>query len=121
MMSKLRLHLFSHPEYEIQRPNYSGGLAVIGAGLPRTGTSSLREALGILLEGASYHGFTLYHLNLENPNGLDLEIWKKAEKGEATKRDWKALFDDRGFRSALDHPTSKYYKLVSLLSHDSCF
>ena len=37
-----------------QKKNYSG-FVVIGAGLPRTGTMSLRAALGILLDGACHH------------------------------------------------------------------
>jgi len=35
-------------------PNYSG-FAVIGAGLPRTATMSLRAALTKLLDGPCYH------------------------------------------------------------------
>ena len=43
------------PEYaELQKKNHSG-FVVIGAGLPRTGTMSLRAALGILLDGACHH------------------------------------------------------------------
>ena len=43
------------PDYvELQKKNYSG-FVVIGAGLPRTGTMSLRAALGILLDGACHH------------------------------------------------------------------
>ena len=37
-----------------QRPNGSG-YAVIGAGLPRTGTMSTRHPLGILLGGKCHH------------------------------------------------------------------
>ena len=43
------------PEYaELQKKNHSG-FVVIGAGLPRTGTMSLRAALGVLLDGACHH------------------------------------------------------------------
>ena len=35
-------------QWSLQKPNYAG-FVVIGAGLPRTGTSSLRAALGHLL------------------------------------------------------------------------
>ena len=43
------------PDYaEVQKKNHSG-FVVIGAGLPRTGTMSLRAALGILLDGACHH------------------------------------------------------------------
>ena len=37
-----------------QRPN-EAGYAVIGAGLPRTGTMSTRHALGVLLGGKCHH------------------------------------------------------------------
>ena len=43
------------PDYaELQKKNHSG-FVVIGAGLPRTGTMSLRAALGVLLDGACHH------------------------------------------------------------------
>ena len=37
-----------------QKKNYSG-FVLVGAGLPRTGTTSLRAALAILLDGACHH------------------------------------------------------------------
>jgi hypothetical protein len=40
--------------FKSQDSNYSG-FVVIGAGLPQTGTSSLRVALAKLLNGACYH------------------------------------------------------------------
>ena len=43
------------PDYvELQEKNDSG-FVVIGAGLPRTGTMSLRAALNVLLVGACHH------------------------------------------------------------------
>ena len=41
------------------QPNYEGYI-VIGAGLPRTGTASMRSALSILLNGPVYHMFEVY-------------------------------------------------------------
>ena len=37
-----------------QKKNYTG-FVLVGAGLPRTGTTSLRAALAILLDGACHH------------------------------------------------------------------
>jgi hypothetical protein len=45
--------------FESQNANYSGFL-VIGAGLPRTGTSSLSVALAQLLNGACYHMVSVF-------------------------------------------------------------
>jgi hypothetical protein len=39
-------------------PKPGATLKVIGAGLPRTGTSSLTQAISILLDGPAYHGGT---------------------------------------------------------------
>ena len=41
-------------EFLPQKKNYSG-FVLVGAGLPRTGTTSLRAALAILLDGACHH------------------------------------------------------------------
>jgi hypothetical protein len=51
------LSQFGEP-VELQPKNYDG-FVVIGAGLPRTGTMSLRSALGILLNGACHHMFSV--------------------------------------------------------------
>lgn len=39
-------------------PQAGAEIQVIGAGLPRTGTSSFSAALEILLDGPTYHGGT---------------------------------------------------------------
>jgi hypothetical protein len=66
-MAKL---ILSH--FESQDPNFSG-LVVIGAGLPRTGTSSLRMALAHLLEGACYH-----MANVFRGDHVDWSHWETA-------------------------------------------
>ena len=49
-------------EYAVtQEPNYSG-FVVFGAGLPRTGTMSLRAALGQLLQGNQIIKFNKYSI-----------------------------------------------------------
>uniref|UniRef100_A0A0K2TZF1 Sulfotransferase family protein n=1 Tax=Lepeophtheirus salmonis TaxID=72036 RepID=A0A0K2TZF1_LEPSM len=82
-------------------------LAVIGAGLPRTGTLSMKEALEILYpEGPCYH-MTVF---LRDGNSKDTEHWHKAMSGKATKEDWYKFFDKGGFRTAVDYPASYFYK-----------
>jgi hypothetical protein len=49
---------------DVQPKNYDG-FVVIGAGLPRTGTMSLRGALGILLDGACHHMFNVLEADNE--------------------------------------------------------
>eukprot|EP00095_Tigriopus_kingsejongensis_P008978 maker-scaffold334_size202906-snap-gene-1.30 protein:Tk08978 transcript:maker-scaffold334_size202906-snap-gene-1.30-mRNA-1 annotation:"sulfotransferase family" len=89
-----------------QKPNYEGFI-VIGAGLPRTGTSSLRDALSILLDGACYHMF-----NVATGSEKDFHFWTKAlEKGtEIPDDDWKEFLEGRGYRAGVDAPLCFYYK-----------
>eukprot|EP00953_Heterococcus_sp_UTEX-ZZ885_P005615 3497-Heterococcus_DN1.PRE.2 len=69
-------------------------MKVIGTGLPRTGTSSLQEALNELGFGPCYHMVEL----LKRPE--QLPVWCAAVKGE--KVDWVAFFD--GWESCVDAP-----------------
>ena len=54
-----------------QKPNFAG-FVVIGSGLPRTGTNSLRTALNILLDGAIYH---MYQVAFGKK--VDATFWEK--------------------------------------------
>mgnify|MGYP002628900249 CR=1 FL=1 len=72
-------------------------LKVIGAGLGRTGTMSLKAALEILLEGPCYHMMELFdHLEAHTP------LWHAAARGE--KVDWDQVFD--GYVATVDEPAS---------------
>lgn len=75
-------------------------LKVIGTGLGRTGTHSLKIALEQLGFGKCYHMVEL----LNNPAGL--KHFEEAERGENT--DWDSLF--QGYLSAVDYPVARYYK-----------
>jgi hypothetical protein len=80
-------------------------LKIIGSGLGRTGTHSLKLALEQLGFGKCYHMFEL----LENPSGLS--CFTDAENGK--KPDWDKLFT--GYLSAIDYPVARYYKqLISV-------
>ena len=67
----------------------------------------MREALGILLDGACYHGFTFFEAKKGDP---DVALWNKALDKKATKDDWIALLEGRGYRSAVDYPPALFYK-----------
>src|SRR3954468_2244729 len=72
----------------------SMSLTIVGAGLGRTGTSSLQEALGMLLNGPVFHMGEVF-ANLDSvPN------WHAAVVGEPT--DWNGLL--AGYRATLDWP-----------------
>jgi hypothetical protein len=75
-------------------------LKVLGTGLGRTGTHSLKIALEQLGFGKCYHMFELF----SNPEGLT--EFEKAEKGQTP--DWDKLFT--GYQSAVDYPVARYYK-----------
>ena len=89
---------------EGQKPNYSG-FVVIGAGLPRTGTNSLRTALNILLDGSVYHMFQVMF-----GEKVDYTFWDKAMKRKMRDKEWKDFLEGRGFRGGVDFPISLYYK-----------
>lgn len=75
-------------------------LKVIGTGLGRTGTHSLKLALEELGFGKCYHMFELF----KAPDGL-----KHFEEVERTgNTDWDSLFT--GCLSAVDYPVARYYK-----------
>jgi hypothetical protein len=79
-------------------------LQVIGAGVPRTGTFSLKQALEHLLGGKAYHMSAIPGHPFEL--GTD---WDNALAGNIP--DWNKVFD--GFTSAVDWPTSMFWREVS--------
>jgi len=77
-------------------------LQVIGTGVGRTGTHSLKLALEQLGFGKCYHMEEL----LQHPEGLI--YFENAEKGEHVE--WSKLFE--GYNSAVDYPVARYYKQI---------
>ncbi|HZU73967.1 MAG TPA: sulfotransferase [Acidimicrobiales bacterium] len=69
-------------------------LRVVGAGLGRTGTHSLKLALEQLLDGPCYHMTELF------PRPQHIPVWHQAMKGQPV--DWDALFE--GFKATVDWP-----------------
>src|SRR5512141_2094541 len=86
------------------------GLRVVGAGLPRTGTSSLRYALQGLL-GAPCH-----HMSAIPGHPFDLgDGWDTALAGGSP--DWDQLFS--GYAAAVDWPSSMFWRQLSAANPDA--
>lgn len=86
------------------------GLKVIGAGLGRTGTMSLKIALEKLLGGPCYHMAELFgHLEAHTP------LWRAAARGEAV--DWDKVFD--GYVATVDEPASTQWQSITRFYPDA--
>jgi hypothetical protein len=85
-------------------------LQIIGAGLPRTGTSSLNRALEYLLNGRGYHMTVIPG----HPFNLGDE-WDRALADDMP--DWDKVF--AGFTSAVDWPSSMFWRELSVAYPDA--
>jgi hypothetical protein len=84
-------------------------LRVIGAGLGRTGTHSLKLALERLLGAPCYHMAEVF----KRPQ--DIPIWHAAAKGEAV--DWRAMF--AGYAAAVDWPPAGFWEQIAEVYPDA--
>jgi len=75
------------------------GLQVVGAGLGRTGTASLKIALEQLGMGRCYH------MGEVAANLSHAELWLQVVEG---KLDWNEIFDNYG--AAVDYPTCNFWE-----------
>jgi hypothetical protein len=78
-------------------------LKVIGSGMGRTGTHSLKFALEKLLGAPCYHMMEVF------PRPLHFKLWTAAARGD--QPDWHALFD--GFAAAVDWPAAAFWEEIS--------
>ena len=85
-------------------PNFDG-YVVIGAGLPRTGTLSMKTALEKLLNGPCYHMFEVLNGGVE-----EIDHWEKVFNGKISPEEWKLFLEGRGFRSGVDYPISHHFE-----------
>ncbi|MEV0617486.1 sulfotransferase family protein [Nonomuraea sp. NPDC050404] len=86
------------------------GLRVIGVGLHRTGSMSVKAALERLGFGPCYHGLEALR------RCADGEHWLAAhEAGGAF--DWQVIF--KGYRSALDWPTAHFWRQLAAAYPDA--
>lgn len=77
-------------------------LRVVGAGLGRTGTTSLKVALEQLLGGPCYHMMEVF------PREDHVARWQAAGRGQAV--DWDALFE--GFVATTDWPACSFWQEI---------
>jgi hypothetical protein len=84
-------------------------LRVVGAGLGRTGTHSLKLALEQLLGGPCYHMSEL----IERED--DTAVWAAAVEGEEV--DWAAFLSD--FRATLDWPACAFWEPIAAAHPDA--
>ncbi len=86
---------------------------VIGAGLPRTGTTSTMTALQLLLPGRCHHMQSVFKIGKE-----EIDFWSKAMEDQQMKsgkkilsdEDWINFLEGRGFSAGVDFPISLFYK-----------
>lgn len=84
-------------------------LRVIGAGMGRTGTMSLKQALEFLLHKPCYHMTEL----LANPEHVD--FWHQATFGGEV--DWHKFFE--GYGAGVDFPVSSFWGKLSKIFPDA--
>src|SRR5438309_5184239 len=75
-------------------------LRVVGAGLGRTGTNSLKVALEELLGGPCYHMYEAAKRDADTP------VWTSAVRGEAI--DWEGLLS--GYVASVDWPACAFWR-----------
>lgn len=94
-------------------------LVVIGAGLGRTGTNSLKLALEILYGKPCYHLKEIYLKRQKDvEKWVELENKLKDSPGGKLDRDIvTSIFE--GYVAAVDHPACVYYKELSELYPDA--
>lgn len=85
-------------------------LKVVGAGLGRTGTNSLKVALEQLLGGTCYH-----MVEVGNHGDDHAEQWAKAFDGDLP--DWHAMFAE--YVAAVDMPASSLWRPISAAFPDA--
>ncbi|HEX4863070.1 MAG TPA: sulfotransferase [Acidimicrobiales bacterium] len=85
------------------------GLKVVGAGLGRTGTHSLKLALEQLLDGPCYHMVELF------PRPEHVPLWHAAVQGR--EPDWAEMLE--GFVAAVDWPAAAVWRELHVAFPDS--
>lgn len=85
------------------------GLRVVGAGVGRTGTMSLKAALERLLGGPCYHMIET------GKDPAHLAAWQAAADGQPV--DWPALFAN--YRAAVDWPAAAFWPEISAAFPDA--
>ena len=87
----------------------SEGVEMICVGLSRTGTSSLKAALSILLPGITYHGMDFLN-EINNPESY--EFWLAMSEGRATTKMIRDYFISRQCSAVCDVPSILYWRQI---------
>jgi len=85
------------------------GLRVVGAGLGRTGTTSLKHALEHLLDGPCYHMLEV------RERSTDPDAWGDAYEGRPPA--WDRFFD--GYKATVDWPAAPFWSEIGTAFPDS--
>ncbi|CAD6911302.1 unnamed protein product [Tilletia controversa] len=93
------------------RPN-PANMRIIGAGIPRTGTLSMKQALDIL-------GFPCHHMAavLADRTDYEAKTWTKAGTEGLTDAEWDDLL--RPWQACIDAPSACFYKQLADLYPDA--
>ncbi|HSM41764.1 MAG TPA: sulfotransferase, partial [Afifellaceae bacterium] len=86
-------------------------LKVIGAGVGRTGTYSLKLAINQLGLGPCHHMEEVLH-NM----AVQVPLWAAAAEG---RPDWATIYE--GYESAVDWPTARFFRELSIVYPDARF
>jgi Sulfotransferase domain len=84
-------------------------LRVVGAGLGRTGTASLKQALEVLLHGRCYHMLEAFEREQDTP------VWRAAICGERV--DWSAFLHE--YEASVDWPACGFWRELSTANPDA--
>ncbi len=84
-------------------------MRIVGAGLGRTGTASLKAALERLLDAPCYHMFEVF----ANPDHLP--VWHEAIRGNPPE--WREFLS--GYAASVDWPAAIYYRELAELYPDA--
>ena len=93
----------------VLRPGAPGRVAVVGAGVGRTGTKSLKEALEVLLGGTCHHMLEVF------PRPEQIEGFTAAINGETI--DWSAFLSE--FTAMVDFPGSLFWREIAAANPDA--
>jgi hypothetical protein len=85
------------------------GLQVVGAGLGRTGTLSLKQALEQLLDGPCYHMMEVFGKRDV------IDTWHRAAEGDSP--DWDAFLD--GYVATVDWPAAAFWDQLAEANPDA--
>ena len=82
---------------------------LIGAGLPRTGTTSTFTALELLLPGRCHHMARAFS------DPADPQFWTRAARGDLTDQDWREFIRSGQLSASVDYPMSLYWRDLARL------